>query len=183
MLDANSAYSLDDIELFKRLDEFNLLMIEQPLAHDDIIDHATLQSRIKTPICLDESIISLDKARKAIDVKACKIINIKPPRVGGYWQAKLIAEYCEKRGIPVWCGGMMDSGLGRVFQLHTASLNNFSLPNDNAGTKRYFKQDIMDKSLVVKKSSHIAVPDKVGLGFSVNPKMLEKVTREKTEIA
>ncbi|MBI4034930.1 MAG: o-succinylbenzoate synthase [Candidatus Chisholmbacteria bacterium] len=182
MLDANSAYTLKDLPLFKKLDQFNLLMIEQPLGHDDIIDHSALQKHLKTPVCLDESITSLEKARQAIQIKAGKIINIKPPRVGGYWQAKLIAEYCQKHHIPVWCGGMMDSGWGRTLQLHISSLKNFSLPNDNAGTKRYFVDDIVTKPLVVKTNSHIDVPNSPGTGFAIDERSLGQHTLKKAVI-
>ena len=178
MLDANSAYTLDDMDLFKELDRYNLLMIEQPLAHDDIIDHATLQEAIETPICLDESILSPADARKAIQLGACRIINIKPPRVGGFWQAKLIAELAGEHGIPVWSGGMLESGWARSMQIQIASLPNYSLPSDICKTERYFEDDIIDPYIQVKPNSHIDVPQKTGTGFRIDEYRLARLTVE-----
>ena len=143
MADANSAYRLDDTELLKELDEFGLTMIEQPLASDDIIDHAKLQSQLKTPICLDESIHSLEDTRKAIELGSTKIINIKIGRVGGLTEAKKIHDYCLEKNIPVWCGGMLESGIGRAHNVALTTLPNFVLPGDTAGSSRYWEQDII----------------------------------------
>lgn len=172
MLDANSAYTLDDTNLLRQLDEFDLLMLEQPLAYDDIIDHSTLQRSLATPICLDESIHTRSDARKAIDLGAARIINIKPPRVGGFWQAKLMSEECGRRGVPVWCGGMLETGLGKVFNLHLSSLDNFSLPGDTSGTDQYFEEDILVEPLVVGFDSCIDVPQGPGLGREINERAI-----------
>jgi len=183
MLDANSAYTLKDIDVFKELDQYNLLMIEQPLAEDDIIDHAALQKKIKTPICLDESIHSLEDTRKAIEMDACKIINIKPPRVGGFWRSKQIAEYCEKHDIAVWCGGMMESGWGRSFNIQISSLANYQLPADICKTTRYFTDDIIDPFIEVKENSHIHVPQDPGNShFKLREKVIDKLTVDEIEV-
>ena len=127
MCDANSAYTLDDIDLFRRMDEFDVMMFEQPLHYEDMIDHAELQRQIRTPICLDESIHSADDARKAIKIGACRIINIKLGRVGGHREARAVHDVCRDNGIPVWCGGMLESGIGRAHNVALSSLQNFSL--------------------------------------------------------
>lgn len=164
MADANSAYTLNDVDLLKELDKYNLMMIEQPLAHDDIIDHAILQKQIKTPICLDESIQSLEDARKAIELGSCKIINIKIGRVGGISEAKRIHDYCEEKGIPVWCGGMLESGIGRAQNIALTTLSNFSLPGDTAGSSHYWKRDIIQPEVIVE-DGFINVPKKSGIGY------------------
>lgn len=151
MADANSAYTLKDIEHLKQLDDYNLMMIEQPLSHDDIIDHAKLQSELSTPICLDESIHTLEDARKAIELGSCKIINIKIGRVGGLTEAKKIHDYCERAGIPVWCGGMLESGVGRAHNVALSTLNNFTLPGDTAASSRYWQRDIISPEVQVDK--------------------------------
>ncbi len=138
MGDANSAYSLDDIDLFKQMDEFNLMMFEQPLAHDDIFDHAKLQREINTPICLDESIHSAEDAGKAIELNAGKIINVKLGRVGGHSEAKRVEEVCRKDNVPVWCGGMLESGIGRAHNIAMSTLEGFTLPGDVSASKRYW---------------------------------------------
>ena len=181
MLDANSAYQLRDLPIFKELDQFNLLKIEQPLSYDDIIDHAKLQREIKTPICLDESIHSLDDARKAIESGACKIINIKPPRVGGFWQSKLMAELCEKNNIPVWCGGLLETGWGKAFNVHISSLNNFKLAGDTSGSDAYYTEDIIEPLMVVRANSQIDVPQE-GVGFQINQDALKRITINTVEI-
>jgi O-succinylbenzoate synthase len=176
MLDANSAYTLQDIGLLHQLDQFDLLMLEQPLEHDDIIDHATLQSQISTPVCLDESIHTRSDARKAIALGSARIINIKPPRVGGFWQAKLMAEDCQSRGIPVWCGGMIETGLGKAFNIHISSLANFTLPGDTSGTDQYFEEDILTDPIVVDRAdSCIPVPTGPGLGFNVDERAVSRL--------
>ncbi len=176
MLDANSAYTLADSENLAALDQFDLLMLEQPLAHDDIIDHSRLQQEIRTPICLDESIHTGEDARKAIDIGAARIINIKPPRVGGFWEAKLMAEDCEQRGVPVWCGGMLETGLGKAFNIHISTLKNFSLPGDTSGTDQYFEQDLLREPIVVGPDSCISVPETPGLGVEIDEGAIRTLT-------
>lgn len=176
MCDANSAYSLADIDLFRRLDEYHLLMIEQPLAWNDILDHIRLQSAIRTPVCLDESILDSNDARKAIEAGACQIINIKLGRVGGYTEAKKVHDICQAHSIPVWCGGMLESGIGRSHNIALSTLENFSLPGDVSASKRYFVQDIIDPPVEVNSRGRIIVPDTPGTGFQPNRKRIETVT-------
>lgn len=178
MADANSAYRLEDIETLKQLDEFNLTMVEQPLASDDIIDHVTLQKQMKTPICLDESIHSLEDARKAIEIGATKIINIKIGRVGGLTEAKKIHDYCESKGIPVWCGGMLESGVGRAHNVALTTLSNFILPGDTASSNRYWEKDIIEPE-VVAENGYIDVPQQAGIGYAVNIETVESYTVNK----
>jgi o-succinylbenzoate synthase len=178
-VDANSAYTLDDINLFKRMDEYNLSLIEQPLGYEDIFDHSKLQREIKTPICLDESIHSLDDTRAAIELESCRIINIKPGRVGGYTESKLIHDYCASMNIPVWHGGMLESGIGRAGNVALASLPNFTLPGDISASKRYYKEDIVEPEFIVNPDGTMDVPVKPGIGVEVNMKMLDKVTVRK----
>ncbi|RPJ95285.1 o-succinylbenzoate synthase [Rummeliibacillus sp. TYF005] len=178
MADANSAYSLEDAALLKQLDEFNLTMIEQPLASDDIIDHATLQKKLKTPICLDESIHSLEDARKAVELGSCGIINIKIGRVGGLTESKKIHDYCESKGIPVWCGGMLESGIGRAHNVAITTLSNFIMPGDTAGSERYWERDIIDPEVIVE-NGYITVPDEPGIGYEPNLERIEKFTVNK----
>lgn len=177
MADANSAYSLDDIEHLRELDEFDLMMIEQPLAHDDIVDHATLQAAIQTPVCLDESIHSLEDARKAIELGSCKIINIKIGRVGGLTEAKKIHDLAKENGIDVWCGGMLEAGVGRAHNIALTTLSQFVLPGDTAGSSRYWKEDIIEPEVMVK-NGVIEVPKKPGIGYQVNKEILAKYTVE-----
>ena len=173
MADANSSYTLQDIELLKQLDEFDLIMIEQPLAHDDILDHAMLQKQMKTPICLDESITSLEDTRRAIMLGSCGVVNIKLARVGGISEAKRIHDYCKKHDIPVWCGGMLEAGIGRAQCVALASLSNFTMPGDTAASARYWDEDIIIPEVTVE-DGLITVPKKLGLGYEVNRKVLEK---------
>ncbi|MGQ9643660.1 MAG: o-succinylbenzoate synthase [Ignavibacterium sp.] len=180
-VDANSAYELKDIDLFKKLDEYNLLLIEQPLGYDDIYEHSKLQKELKTPICLDESIHSLADTRAAIELDSCRVINIKPGRVGGFTESKLIHDYCASKNIPVWCGGMLESGIGRAGNVALASLPNFTLPGDISASKRYYKQDIVEPEFVVNNDGTMDVPTKPGIGVEVNMKELEKVTVNKKE--
>lgn len=177
MVDANSAYTLQDIDHLKKLDSFDLMMIEQPLGHDDIVDHATLQAEMHTPICLDESINSLEDTRKAIQLGSCKIINIKIGRVGGIYEAKRIHDYCQKQGIPVWCGGMLEAGVGRAHNIALATLPNFTLPGDIAGSSHYWQKDIIDPEIIVNNGA-ISVLNKPGIGFPINRHQLEKVTKD-----
>ncbi len=175
-VDANSAYSLADVELFKAMDDYNLEYIEQPLGEDDIIDHSFLQKEIKTPICLDESILSAEDARKAIAIKSCGIINIKSSRCGGITEAVKIHNVCQKAGIPVWCGGMTELGIGRVQNISLASLPNFVLANDIAASSRYFNQDITVPAVDITKDCTLIVPDeKNGITYKVDEKMIEKI--------
>jgi O-succinylbenzoate synthase len=162
-VDANSAYTLDDVETLKALDDFGLLLIEQPLAHDDIIDHARLQSALRTPICLDESIHSAEDARKAIDLGACRIINIKVSRVGGLREAKRVHDLCMARGVPVWCGGMHEFGIGRAANVAIASLPNFILPGDISGSDKYYREDLVEPPIMAS-GGLVRVPRGPGLG-------------------
>jgi o-succinylbenzoate synthase len=158
-IDANSAYTLNDIELFKALDDLNLSYIEQPLAENDIIDHSVLQKQINTPICLDESISCVEDARKAIEIESCKIINIKSSRCGGICESIKIHDLCMKHNIPVWCGGMTELGIGRVQNISLASLPNFSLPHDIAASARYFAEDITIPVVNTTTNCTLIVPD------------------------
>jgi O-succinylbenzoate synthase len=175
-VDANSAYELKHINLFKEMDEYKLLLIEQPLGYEDIYDHSKLQRELKTPICLDESIHSLDDTRAAIELDSCRVINIKPGRVGGFTESKLIHDYCESKNIPVWHGGMLESGIGRAGNVALASLSNFTLPGDISASKRYYKEDIVEPEFTVNKDGTMDVPTKPGIGVEVNMKRLEEVT-------
>jgi O-succinylbenzoate synthase len=166
-VDANGAYTIADKDRLKELDAFGLLMIEQPFAPYDLWDHARLQKELRTPICLDESILSLTTARQADEMKSGRIINIKVGRVGGMVEAARIHDYCRDRGIPVWCGGMLESGIGRAHNLHIASLPNFTLPNDLSASNRYWKQDLIEPEIVLEKGGVIRVP--TGPGIGVNP--------------
>lgn len=175
-VDANSAYTLEDIDLFKKMDDYNLLLIEQPLGYEDIFDHSKLQRELKTPICLDESIHSLDDTRAAIELDSCRIINIKPGRVGGFTESKLIHDYCAAQKIPVWHGGMLESGIGRAGNVALASLPNFTLPGDISASKRYYKEDIVEPEFMVNQDGTMDVPVKPGIGVEVNMEMLKKVS-------
>jgi o-succinylbenzoate synthase len=179
MADANSAYTLDDIDTLKKLDELNLMMIEQPLSHDDIVDHATLQSELATPICLDESIHSFEDARKAVELGSCKIINIKIGRVGGLTESKKIHDYCAQQGIAVWCGGMLEAGIGRAHNIALTTLPQFVLPGDTAASSRYWEKDIIVPEVIVE-NGVIHVPDKPGIGYDVNRQVLESYRVDKT---
>ncbi|MGE0882511.1 MAG: o-succinylbenzoate synthase [Blastocatellales bacterium] len=180
-VDANSAYSLDDADLLKQLDEFNLLMIEQPLSYDDIIDHAALQPQLATDICLDESILSVEDARKALQLAACRIINVKLGRVSGHTEARKIQAYCHQRNIPVWCGGMLESGIGRAHNIHMSTLPGFTLPGDVSASKRYWTEDIITPPVEVTPQGTIPRPTGVGLGYEVNEKRIVALT-VRTEI-
>lgn len=181
MADANSAYTLNDKALLKELDTFNLMMVEQPLAHDDIIDHAKLQAEMKTPICLDESIHSVEDARKALEIEACKIINIKIGRVGGLTEAKKIHDLCEERDVPVWCGGMLEAGIGRAHNIAIASLSNFTIPGDTSSSSRYFNEDIIFPEVTLSKPGMISVPERPGIGFDINNELINKmIVNDKT---
>lgn len=178
MADANSAYTLDDIDHLKQLDQFNLMMIEQPLAHDDIVDHAKLQQAIETPICLDESIHSLADTRKAIELGSCKIINIKIGRVGGLTEAKRIHDFCLANDIEAWCGGMLEAGVGRAHNIALTTLAQFTLPGDTAGSSHYWKEDIIKPEVTVERGV-IHLPNKSGIGYDINMETLNKFTINK----
>ncbi|HKR21771.1 MAG TPA: o-succinylbenzoate synthase, partial [Pyrinomonadaceae bacterium] len=167
-VDANCAYTLNDVDHLRALDEFGLLMIEQPLEYDDLIDHAQLQAQIATPICLDESITGIRRARQALDLGSCRIINIKIGRVGGYSQALAIHDLCYEKEIPVWCGGMLESGIGRAHNIALASLPGFVLPGDISASSRYFSRDLIVPEVTVADDGTVAAPRGSGLGFNVN---------------
>jgi O-succinylbenzoate synthase len=178
MADANSAFNLSHLDLFKKIDELNLMMIEQPLSYTDIFDHAKLQKEIKTPICLDESIHNLEDAKQAIELGSCKIINIKLGRVGGIMEAIKIHDLCKENDIPVWCGGMHEYGIGRAHNVAINSLDNFKLPGDVSGSDKYYHEDIIDPEFIINDGT-MEVPK--GLGIGVQPKMelIDKYTVKK----
>ena len=181
MVDANSAYTLDDAETLAGLDAYALTMIEQPLGYDDMVDHAVLQRRLRTDLCLDESIHSPDDARRALDIGACRVINVKAGRVGGFAQSRAIAELCRGRGVPVWCGGMLESGIGRLANVHLQTLPGFTLPGDTSASARYFEEDLVDPPVTVSPDGLIAVPDGAGLGHAVVWPRVEKATQWQEE--
>ncbi len=174
--DANSAYRMRDIEHIATWDEFGLLMIEQPLWFDDFYFHSMLQKRIETAICLDESIRNRRDALAAIDMESCRIINIKVGRVGGFSEAIAVHNAAEERGVPVWCGGMLETGIGRAHNIALASLPNFSLPGDVSASSRYWSQDIIEPEVTVSSSGEITVPTGVGSGFRVDVERIEALT-------
>ena len=175
-VDANSAYTLETAEALKPLDDLDLLLIEQPLYEDDIWDHRKLQAELKTPICLDESILSPRHARYALEMEACKIINIKPARVAGLSQGIAIHDYCQERNVPVWCGGMLETGVGRASNLAIASLPGFILPGDISASDRYYQRDITNERFVLNDDSTIDVPNGPGLGVTIDEEALKQFT-------
>ena len=175
-VDANSAYTLETADALLPLDELGLLLIEQPLAADDLWDHSRLQQKFDTPLCLDESITAPRHARQALEMDACRIVNIKPGRVGGLSQGVEIHDLCQEQGVPVWCGGMLETGVGRAANLAIASLPNFTLPGDISATDRYYAEDITNERFVLNPDSTIDVPDGPGLGVTINRQALERVT-------
>lgn len=182
MGDANSAYTLADAPLFQELEQFNLMMLEQPLSYEDIFDHAELQKQIKTPVCLDESIHSSEDARHAIELGSCRIINVKLGRVGGHAEAKRVEKVCRENKIPVWCGGMLESGVGRAHNIAMATLPGFTLPGDVSASARYWAEDIIEPSVTVSAHGTIAAPEKTGLGFDVNMARIDSLTVRKETI-
>jgi O-succinylbenzoate synthase len=176
MVDANSAYTLADAPLLRELDAYKLMMIEQPLAWDDIVDHATLQKQIETSVCLDESIHSSEDARRALDIGACRVVNIKVGRVGGFAEATAVHDLCRARGVPVWCGGMLESGIGRLANVHLQTLPGFTLPGDTSASARYFEEDLIDPPVVVMPQGTIAVPEGPGIGHEIVWRRVEKAT-------
>ncbi len=180
-VDANSAYTLSDADHLAQLDEFGLMMIEQPLAHDDIIDHAELQRKLETPICLDECIRSGHQAEQAIRLGACRIINIKLGRVGGFLEARRVHDAAQAAGIPVWCGGMLESGIGRAHNIALSTLPNFTLPGDVSASKRYWTRDLIAPPVEVTPRGTIVVRDEPGFGYPLDLDFLRTVTvREET---
>ena len=174
--DANSAYRLRDTEHLLSFDRFDLLMIEQPLWHDDFYYHSILQKRLKTPICLDESIRNRRDALAAIEMGSCRIVNIKQGRVGGFSEAIAVHNAAQERGVPVWCGGMLESGIGRAHNIALSSLENFSLPGDVSASARYWTDDIVDPAITVSASGEIAIPDAPGRGYEVRRDLVERLT-------
>lgn len=185
MADANNAYTLKDAAHLKQLDHLHLVMIEQPLAHDDIVRHAELQHILSTPICLDESITSVDRVEDMITLKSGRIVNIKPGRVGGLQQARAIHDLCAKHGIPVWCGGMLESGVGRAYNVALASLPNFTIPGDLSPSARYWERDIVTPEWTMSQQGMMQVPlDKPGIGVSVDESRIDNLTvRSQTLLA
>ena len=182
MGDANSAYTLADAPLFRAMDEFNLMMFEQPLAHDDTIDHAELQRQVRTPICLDESIRTSADARHALDLNACRIINLKLGRVGGHAEAQRVEQICRERNIPVWCGGMLESGIGRAHNIAMATLAGFTLPGDVSASARYWQEDIIEPPVTVTPRGTIIAPAAPGIGFKINRARIDALTVRKETI-
>jgi O-succinylbenzoate synthase len=180
MVDANAAYTLADADHLAQLDRFDLMMIEQPLDYDDIADHAALQRRLTTPICLDESIKTVGIAREAIAAGACRIINIKPGRVGGFSESIRLHDLCASKGIPVWHGGMLESGIGRAANVHLSTLPNFTLPGDIAASKRYFDPDLIEPPIEVAADGTVAVPTAPGIGVVVRDDRIARATLKQT---
>ncbi len=176
MGDANSAYTLADVGVFREMDKYNLMMFEQPLHYEDMIDHAELQKSIKTAICLDESIHSAEDARKAIRIGACRIINVKLGRVGGHKEVRAVHDVCRKNEIPIWCGGMLESGIGRAHNIALSSLPNFSLPGDVSASKRYWAEDIIEPPVEVSPAGQIEQRSAPGIGFNVKEDLIERLT-------
>jgi len=181
-VDANSAYTLESAQVLKAIDDLNLLLIEQPLFEDDIWDHRLLQAELKTPICLDESVVSPRHARYALEMGACRIINIKAGRVGGLSQGIAIHDMCREQNVPVWCGGMLETNIGRASNLALASLPGFILPGDISASDRYYHHDITDENFVLNDDSTIDVPNKPGLGVTINEAALKEFTLAKLTI-
>jgi O-succinylbenzoate synthase len=179
--DANAAYTLRDVEALKGLDRFGLLMMEQPLSFDDLVDHAALQKQLKTPICLDESIKGADDARRALELGSCRIINIKSGRVGGLASSKAIHDYCLEHGVPVWCGGMLETGIGRAHNVALASLPGFTMPNDISASARYYERDLVEPAFMLNPDGTISVPRGLGIGVEVLKDRLEEVTLTKRD--
>jgi o-succinylbenzoate synthase len=182
MVDANSAYRMEDWPLLKQLESFYLMMIEQPLGWDDLYAHVELQKKLDTPICLDECIHSEQQARAAILLGACKIINIKMGRVGGYTVAKRIHDLCEQNGMPVWCGGMLESGIGRAHNIALSTLPNFTLPGDVSASRRYWDEDIIEPEVTVSAQGTIRMPTGPGIGFEPQRDRIEKLTVRKERL-
>ncbi|HKT47751.1 MAG TPA: o-succinylbenzoate synthase [Candidatus Acidoferrales bacterium] len=182
MVDANSAYTMEELPLLRQLDAFHLMMIEQPLGWDDLYGHIALQKELQTPICLDECIHTEEQARAAIELGACRIMNIKLGRVGGFTAAKRIHDLCQRNAIPVWCGGMLESGIGRAHNIALSSLPNFTLPGDVTASKRYWHEDIIDPEVVASRQGTIPVPSGEGIGFEPRYDLIERLTVRKESL-
>lgn len=176
MMDANSAYTLADLEHLKSFDQFGLMMIEQPLSHDDIVDHAHLQRALQTPICLDESIHSAQDARRALELGSCRMINLKAGRVGGLLEARRIHDLCQSQGVPVWCGGMHEFGIGRAFNVALSSLSNFTIPGDVSGSDKYYAQDIVQPPILAIGGVIPVHYEQPGLGYTVDETTVKNFT-------
>jgi O-succinylbenzoate synthase len=183
MVDANSAYTRNDWALLKQLESFYLMMIEQPLGWDDLYSHAELQKKLETPICLDECIHTEEHARAAIELGACKIINIKLGRLGGYTVSRRVHDVCQRHGLPVWCGGMLESGIGRAHNIALSTLPNFTLPGDVSASKRYWEEDIIHPEVTVSPQGTIRVPSGPGIGFEPRLDLIDKLTVRKERLA
>lgn len=183
MGDANSAYTLNDVPLFRELDHYNLMMLEQPLAHDDIFDHAELQKQIETRVCLDESVTSAEDAKNAIGIGACKIINVKLGRVGGHTEAKRVEQVAREHNIPIWCGGMLESGIGRAHNIAMSTLAGFVLPGDVSASSRYWEEDVIEPAVTVSANGTITAPDAPGIGYDVKVDRLDKLTTRRELIS
>jgi O-succinylbenzoate synthase len=183
MVDANSAYTLQDLPVLQEMDAYYLMMIEQPLGWDDIFSHVELQRRLRTPICLDECIHSEEHARAAIEMRACGIINIKLGRVGGYSEALRIHNLCQVRGVPVWCGGMLESGIGRAHNIALSTLPNFTLPGDVTASRRYWTEDIIEPEVAVSAQGTISVPSGPGIGYEPRRERIEALTVRREELS
>ena len=181
MVDANSAYALADAPLFREMDRHSLTMIEQPLAWDDMVDHAALQRQLRTPVCLDESIHSGEDARRALALGACRVINIKAGRVGGFTGSLAVHDICRAASVPVWCGGVLESGIGRLANVHLQTLPGFTLPGDTSASARYFEEDLVDPPVVVSSAGTIEVPEGPGIGREIVWPRVEKATSFREE--
>jgi o-succinylbenzoate synthase len=183
-VDANSAYRLEnDVKVFEELDDYNLLMIEQPLGAGDLVDHSKLQKRLKTRICLDESITTLRDTRHALELDSCRIINIKLGRVGGHSEAKAIQSFAENKNIPVWCGGMLETGIGRAHNIAMSTLSGFILPGDVSASARYWQEDIIEPPVTVSSEGKITAPTTPGIGYEVKESLIEKLTVKRENIS
>jgi O-succinylbenzoate synthase len=182
-VDANSAYRKEDLNLLKQLDAYYLMMIEQPLGWDDLFGHVEIQKQLQTPICLDECIHTYEQAEAAVALGACKIINIKLGRVGGFREAKRIHDLCQKNAIPVWCGGMLEAGIGRAHNIAMSTLENFSLPSDVSASRRYWEEDIITPEVTVSPQGTITVPQGPGIGFEPRRDRIESLTVRKLRLA
>ncbi len=179
MADANAAYTLNDTVLLQSMDEYGLMMIEQPLHYEDLYEHSILQSRLKTPVCLDESVHSLRAAQAALQMKSCRIINIKTGRVGGHTESIRIHDLAQAHGVPVWCGGMLESGIGRAHNLALASLKNFTIPGDTSASARYWHHDVIDPPVTIDTDGYVRMPEKPGIGYEVNTGFLDSLVQQK----